>query len=135
VTIKREVKVVEQKQAKQKQHREIKQWVEKMKTAQQQLNTLLKDNWMDEARRFAQKQGKEVRKLIETDIEKVKSFVERERQDLERLQKQIPTELNRWKKALDSQKKELTQFLGRGSKPKKKTRKATSKKKSVKGAV
>ena len=126
---------MEQKQAKQKQHREIKQWVEKMKTAQQQLNTLLKDNWMDEARRFAQKQGKEVRKLIETDIEKVKSFVERERQDLERLQKQIPAELNRWKKALDTQKKEFSQFLGRGSKPKKKARKATTKKKSTKAAV
>jgi dsDNA-specific endonuclease/ATPase MutS2 len=79
----------------------------------ERINTLIKDNWMDEARKFAERQGREVRKLIQSDLHRVRSFVEREKRDLEKLQKQIPGELNRWKKALEGQKKELTQLLNK----------------------
>jgi hypothetical protein len=99
--------------ADQQDTKDMKRWLEKVKSAQQQLNSLIKDNWMDEARKFAERQGKEVRKLIQSDLHRVRSFVERERRDLEKLQKQIPGELNRWKKVLESQKKELSQLLGK----------------------
>jgi ABC-type transporter Mla subunit MlaD len=122
---------MEQKQgpAKQEQVRkEMKRWLDKMKAAQAQINTLVKDNWVDEARRFAERQGKEVRKLIQSDLNKVRTFVERERKDLEKLQSQIPAELDRWKKALETQKKELSGLLNRvgvgKARPKKSARKA-----------
>jgi archaellum component FlaC len=92
---------------------DMKRWVEKFKGAQKQINALVKDNWVDEAKRFAERQGKEVRKLIEADLHKVKTFVEREKRDLEKLQEQIPAELNRWKKLLESQKQDLSSLLGR----------------------
>ncbi len=95
---------------------EMKNWIEKMKAAQKQLNSLVKDNWVNEAKRFAERQSKEVRKLIQTDITKVRTFVEREKKDLEKLQKQIPGELNKWKKVLETQKKELTGLLGKAQK-------------------
>ena len=128
---------MDQASGKQKQTREIKRWIEKMKAAQQQINYLVKDNWVDEAKRFAERQSKEVRKLIQTDIQKVRAFVERERKDLERLQQQIPAELNRWKKVLETQKKEFVHLLGKTpqAKTRKKSKRSTAKKKSTKSAV
>ena len=120
-------------------HKEMKNWIEKMKAAQKQLNNLVKDNWVNEAKRFAERQGKEVRKLIQTDITKVRTFVEREKKDLEKLQKQIPNELNKWKKVLETQKKELTGLLGKaqkasGGKAAKGGKKTASKSKARKSA-
>jgi hypothetical protein len=84
----------------------------RVKDAQNQLKSLMKDgNWMEDARRYVERQRKEVQKLIHGDLEKLRDFLERERQGLEVLQKQIPTELNRWKKYLSSQRQELEQVL------------------------
>jgi hypothetical protein len=115
---------------------ELKKIVKGVKDAQSQLQTLLKDrSWMQEARRYAEKQGKEMKKLLAADADKVRTFVERERKELERIQKQIPGEVEKFRKFVMSQRKELEKLMGRvgkmsgakGGKAKKRKRPATRK--------
>ena len=102
---------------------DMNRWVRKVKEAQDQIKTLVgQGNWMDEARKYADRQSKEVKKLLHGDLEKVRTFVVRERRELEKLQKQIPSELARWKKYLDSQRKELEKVLVTMTGAKKKSR-------------
>jgi len=95
-----------------KMNAELKKVVGRVKTAQAQLQTLLKDkSWLDEARKYAERQGKEVKKLLSGDVSKVKTFIERERKELERFQKQIPGEVQKLRKFVDGQRKELEKLL------------------------
>ena len=118
---------------------DVKKLMGKARTAQTQLKALLQDgNWMDEARKYVERQGKEMQKLIHGDLEKVREFVERERRELGRIQKQIPMEVTRWKKYLTSQRKELEKVLagvrGASKKPTRKS-KGGAKKRSTKKAA
>jgi hypothetical protein len=91
---------------------EIKKIVLKAKTAQEKLQVLLKSqDWVEEARRYAEKQGKEVRKLLTSDVGKVKTFLEKERAELERFQKQIPGEVKKLRTFVKGQRKELGKLL------------------------
>ncbi len=91
---------------------EIKKVVNRVKEAQNQLQSLIKgQDWVEEARKYAERQGKEVKKLFAPDVEKMKSFLERERKELERFQKQIPGEVKKLKKFLNMQKKEFEKLL------------------------
>jgi hypothetical protein len=95
-----------------KMNAEIKKVVGRVKAAQAQLQTLLKDKtWIDEAKKYADRQGKEVKKLLAGDVSKVKTFIERERKELERFQKQIPGEVQKLRKFVDGQRKELEKLL------------------------
>jgi hypothetical protein len=104
---------------------ELKKVLARVKTAQGQIQTLLKDkSWMDEAKKYAERQGKEAKKLINADVAKLKAFVEREKKELAKLQAQVPGEVAKIKKFVDSQKKELGSLLKTiQRKKKKKTRK------------
>ncbi len=104
---------------------ELKKVLARVKSAQSQIQTLMKDkSWMDEAKKYAERQGKEAKKLINADVEKLKTFVEREKKELAKLQAQIPGEVAKIKKFMDSQKKELSALLKTvQGKTKKKTRK------------
>ena len=91
---------------------EIKKVVERVKEAQVQLQGLVKSHdWVEEARKYAERQGKEVKKLFAPDVEKMKSFLEREKKELERFQKQIPSEVKKFKKFVNMQKKEFEKLL------------------------
>ncbi|MGZ3688639.1 MAG: hypothetical protein ACXWPM_12140 [Bdellovibrionota bacterium] len=93
---------------------ELKKIVGRVKTAQTQLETLLKNqDWVEEARKYAEKQSKEVKKLLSGDVEKVKSFIEKERKELERFQKDIPGEVEKLRKFVMGQRKELEKLLSR----------------------
>lgn len=95
-----------------KMNAELKKVVSRVKTAQTQLQALLKDKtWMEEARKYAERQGKEVKKLLAGDVSKVKTFIEKERKELERFQKQIPGEVDKLRKFVDGQRKELEKLL------------------------
>jgi len=92
---------------------ELKKIVSRVKTAQTRLQTVLnKQDWMEEARKYAEKQGTEVKKLLSSDLGKVKTFIERERKELERFQKQIPGEVKKFRKLLMQQRKDLEKMLG-----------------------
>lgn len=120
---------------------DIKKVVGRVKAAQQKLQTLLKgQDWVEEARKYAERQGKEVRKLISADAGKVKTFLERERKELERFQKQIPGEVKKLRAFVLSQRKEFEKLLVNvrkasttGAKPKAKA-KSSAKKSSTKTA-
>jgi len=91
---------------------EIKKVVTRVKEAQEQLQALIKgQDWVEEARKYAERQGKEVKKLFAPDVEKMKSFLEKERKELERFQKQIPGEVKKFRKFVNVQKKELEKLL------------------------
>jgi predicted Fe-S protein YdhL (DUF1289 family) len=91
---------------------DLRQVVGRLKTAQAQLNKVLKDtSWVEEARKYAERQGQEVRKLLNTDLSKVKVFLEKERKGLEDLKNQIPGEVKKWKKYVDVQRKEVERML------------------------
>lgn len=95
--------------------------VENLKAAQGRLQNLVKNKgWIDEARKYAEKQGKEVKKLLSADVGKVRTFLERERKELERFQKSLPGEVNKLRKLVVSQRKEFESLL-------KKVKKATKK--------
>lgn len=101
-------------QREKKMNSELKKVVEGVKAAQVQLQSLLKDkSWIEDARKYAARQGKEVKKLLRADVSKVRTFIERERKELERFQKQIPGEVKKLKKFVDLQKKELEKLLGK----------------------
>jgi hypothetical protein len=119
---------------------EIKKVVGRVKDAQKTLQTLLKgQDWVEEARKYAERQGKEVKKLLSADAGKVKSFLERERKELERFQKQIPGEVKKLRSFVLSQRKEVEKLLanvrkfnGKGGKKKKSgTRKKAGTKKAA----
>lgn len=93
-------------------NKDIKKVVGRVKDAQDKLQALIKSQeWVDEARKYAERQGKEVKKLISADAGKVKVFLERERKELERFQKQIPGEVKKFRTFVLSQRKELEKLL------------------------
>lgn len=123
---------------------EIKKVVNRVKTAQERLNQFVQgQEWVDEARRYAEKQRHEVKKLLTSDLGKVRTFIEKERKELEKFQKQIPGEVKKFRTLIAGQRKELTKLLARLSKANagkkaapKKARKTTTtgKKKSASGS-
>lgn len=91
---------------------EIKKVVSRMKEAQSQFQSLMKkQNWMDDAKRYAERQGKEVKKLFGPDVDKLKHFLEHERKELEKFQKQIPSEVKKIRKFFNEQKKDFEKIL------------------------
>ena len=123
---------------------EFKKVVTRVKAAQSQLQVMLKDAaWVEDARKYAERQGKEVKKLIKGDVSKMKTFLERERKELNKFQKQIPSEVKKLRKFVTIQKKEFEKLLAgmRNMKfaapkkvksgAKKATKKASSKKKTA----
>jgi hypothetical protein len=118
---------------------EVKKIVRSAKDAQKKLQTILKkQDWMEDARQYAEQQGKEVKKLFSGDVEKVKKFLEKERTSLDRFQKDLPGEVKKLKSFMNGQKKDLEKLLKnlrRASKTGKlKTKKrSTSKKSSARG--
>ncbi len=86
---------------------EIKKVVSKVKDAIQN------QGWIDDARHYAERQGKEVKKLFSADLDRVKDFLEREKVELSRLQKQLPGEVRKIKKFVISQRKELEKLVAR----------------------
>jgi hypothetical protein len=115
---------------------EIKKVVGRVKEAQAKLQTLLKgQEWVEDARKYAERQSKEVKKLISADAGKVKTFLERERKELERFQKQIPGEVKKFRTFVLSQRKEFKKLLATVTKGKKKANGGTKKKASKKAAA
>ena len=91
---------------------EVKKVVERAKNAQSKLQGILKSqDWIEEARKYAEKQGKEVKKLLNADAVKVKSFLEKERKELERFQKEIPGEVKKLRAFVKTQRKELDKLI------------------------
>ena len=76
---------------------EVKKIISRAKKVQGKLQEVLKNqDWVEEAKKYADKQKKEVKKLLNTDTAKLKAFLERERKHLERLQNQLPGEIAKW---------------------------------------
>ena len=115
---------------------ELKKIVNRVKATQAQVQKVLSDkSWLEDARNFAEKQGREVKKLFADDVTKVKTFIERERKGLELIQKQLPAEMKKIKKFVDQQKKELEKMLATvrktGGKTKTSPKKSASSGKSI----
>ncbi len=103
----------------------------RIKTAQKRLQAAFSDaSWIEDARTFAEKQGVEVKKLLASDLDKVRTFLERERKELERFQKQIPGEVKKFRTFMKVQRKDLEKLLasiGKTSAKKRPAKKKTAK--------
>ncbi len=117
---------------------ELKKIIRQLKTVQKQMQNVLQDRtWIEEARKYAERQSREVKKLLAGDVAKVKSFVEKERKELDRFQKQIPAEIDKIRNYIGSQRKELEKLLKKVSKAsagkgkKKSTKRASSARKKA----
>jgi dsDNA-specific endonuclease/ATPase MutS2 len=117
-----------------KMNGDLKKLVGKVKATQKRLQEALQDTtWIEDARQFAKKQGKEVKTLITSDLDKVKSFLEKERKELEKFQKQIPGEVKKLRTFVKAQRQDLEKLLapvGRTAKKPAPKKKASAKKKS-----
>ena len=95
-----------------KSSKDLKKVVQRLKTVQQKFQNLVKDKtWLEDARKYAENQGKEVKKLLTSDVTKVKTFLDKEKRELEKFQKQIPAEIEKFKVYVGAQKKELEKLL------------------------
>ncbi len=94
---------------------ELKRVVSKVKSVHSKLVTKINDqSWIDDARKYAEKHKAEVRKVINAEnIAKVKTFIDKEKKELERLQKQIPSEIKKLRSYVNSQRKEVEKLLRR----------------------
>ena len=80
--------------------KEVKKIVGQLKTAQKQFQNLMKDKtWLEDVRKYAEGQGKGIKKLLSSDLTKVKAFLDREKKELDKFQKQIPNELEKIKRS------------------------------------
>ncbi len=93
---------------------ELKKVVDRVLATRAPLQAFLKDRtWVEDARKYVERQGKEVKKLLSADVTKVKAFLEKEKKELVKFQKQIPGEVKKLRKFVTSQKKELEKLLSR----------------------
>lgn len=91
---------------------EIKKIVGQIKSAQKQFQGMVKDKtWLEDARKYAEQQGKGIKTLLAGDLTKVKAFLDKERKELDKFQKQIPGEIKKFKSYVHTQKKELEKLL------------------------
>jgi hypothetical protein len=91
---------------------EVAKVVEGAKKAQAKLHTALKkQDWIEEARKYAEGQRKEVKKLISGDMAKVKTFLEKERKQLEKIQSSLPVEVKKLRGFVLTQRKEFEKLL------------------------
>lgn len=101
---------------------EVKKVIGRLKAARGQFEQLVKTQaWVDEARKFAEKQQREVKKLLNTDLHRVRAFIEKEKAGLNKLQQKLPTEVARVRKFVSLQRKDLEKML-KGLRKAKKTR-------------
>lgn len=121
----------------------FKEVVGHLKTKQEQLKTLMNKETLKEAKKYAESSGAELKKLIaKTDVKKVRAYIEKEAREIQKLQKQLPNELVKFSKFVDTQRKEFekilksvnaleaAEFLGQKVGLTKKPKKRTSAKKS-----
>lgn len=93
-------------------HSEVQKVLKRAKEAQAKLKGILESqDWIEEARKYAEKQSKEVKKLLSNDAGKVRAFLEKERKELERFQKEIPGEVKKLRGFVKAQRKELEKLL------------------------
>ena len=111
-------------------NREVQKLLKQLKATQKKFQSSIQaKNWMEEARRYAEVQKKEVSKLLSSDAKKVKTFLEREKKELDRIQKKIPAEVKKWQSYVNSQKKEAEKLLKKVKRLAKTNLKTTTKKK------
>jgi peptidoglycan hydrolase CwlO-like protein len=106
--------------------------LDRLKGARTQMEALIKDRgWIEDAKKAAEKQGREMKKMLDSDVAKLRRFIESERKELEKVQKQIPGEVKKLKAFVESQKKELSKLLNSASKGAGKTSKKGSRSKGA----
>ncbi len=94
---------------------EVKKVVNRVKDVRTKLLTKINDQtWIDDAKKYADKQKQEVKKIINAEnLAKVKGFIDKERKELEKLQKQLPNEVKKLRSFVQTQRKELEKLLRR----------------------
>ena len=91
---------------------DIKKIIDRVKKAQTKVQKIVKDKtWVSKAKKYAERQGKDVKKVIDSDVSKIRAFLNRERKELEKLKSSIPGEVEKIRSFVDSQKSDLQTLL------------------------
>lgn len=91
---------------------EVKRIVGRLRAAQGQVRTLLKDrSWIDDARKYAERRQGELTRLVRADVEKVRAFLVREKKEVEKLQRRLPREIEKVRKYVRAQRGEFEKLL------------------------
>jgi hypothetical protein len=86
--------------------------VGQLKSKQEQLKGLMNKETLREARKYAETSSQELKKHIQNmDVKKVRAYIEKEAKEIQKLQKQIPNELVKFSKFVDTQRKEFEKIL------------------------
>lgn len=112
---------------------EIRKFVDKVQVVQERLQNSA--DWVEEVRQFAERQGREVKRLVSTDVEKVRKLLVKERKDLLKFQKQIPGEIEKFKTFVQSQRKDLEKLMASLAKDGAKKKAPSKKKPAAKAAT
>lgn len=106
---------------------EMKKVLGRIKSARGQVEQIIKSReaWLEEARKYANRQRTEVKKLFGGDLAKVRAFIDRESKTLNALQKKLPGELQKARKFIALQRKDLQKML-KGMRKAKSSKKTTS---------
>lgn len=93
-------------------NQEFKKVMEQLRTAQSQIQSMIKNkDLVEEAKKFANQQGAEVKKLVEGDIKKIKRFIDKKKPEIKKLQKTIPAEVKKLQTFVNTQKSEIEKLL------------------------
>jgi hypothetical protein len=93
---------------------ELNKIVGRVKQAQVKIQKVMKNqDWLEEARKYAEHQGHGLKKLFASDSAKVEAFLERQKKELARIQKRIPGEVKKYRSLLQNQSKEFEKILGK----------------------
>lgn len=98
---------------------ELKKVFQQIKRTKGQIQGMIKDgSLLEEAKKYAETQGKEVKKLIRGDLTKVRGFLEKEKKELkqfqtklDKLQKNLPSEIRKLRAYMDGQLIEAERFV------------------------
>lgn len=100
---------------------EMRKLVSQLRSAQDRFQSAVKNgSVLEEARKVAERQKKDVRKLLGKDFDRVMNFIEKERKELDRLQKRLPGEVAKLKKYVQNSRQEFERILKRAKKTAKK---------------
>jgi hypothetical protein len=121
-------------------NKDVKKVLEQVKASQAKLLEMISENdWVSEARSYAHRQSKELKKVFSEDVKKVQGFLEQEKKSFAQISSKLPKNIKNLFVFLEEQKKEFSLLLSQlgqmsGVSPTKK-KKSVSPKKSTKKRV
>ena len=91
---------------------EIRRVAKSLKDAQAHFEkALASSNWVTDAKKYADKQRRQIDRLSRANVKKVKTFAEEQKKELNRILNRVPGEVQKVRRYVTSQKKDLERLV------------------------